>query len=360
MRSVARSSSPSRRAGGSAGSGVSRRGGGRISEVQRSRMLHSAAQVVSEVGYGRMSVARVAGGARVSRRAFYEVFEDREDCFLAVFDHTVALVSERVAEAYGRGDDWCARVRAGLDVLLGFLDGEPGARSLLIVEALGAGPRVLGRRAEVLQQLGAVLHEGGSRARVGRELPPLTGEGVVGAVLSVVHTRLSQERPGRMLGLLNPLMGMIVLPYLGAEAAQRELERPIPRISRAPALRGEGGSRVLAGGLFEGLSMRVTYRTLRVLSAIDEHHGASNREVAVDAGVSDQGQMSKLLSRLKRLGLVENTGHGESNAWRLTARGEEVERAFGVQPDGSDRRSKEMGLYGGRTNRKSPTGGSHT
>jgi AcrR family transcriptional regulator len=353
MRSAARSSSVSpssvsRRGGGPAGSGTGRRGGAQISEVQRSRMLHSAVQVVSEYGYGRMSVARVTGGARVSRRTFYDVFEDREDCFLAVFDDTVARVSDRVAEAYGRGDDWLERVRLALTVLLGLLEEEHGVRSLLIVDALGAGPRVLERRAEVLQRLGASLHEGGSGARVGRDLPPLTGEGVVGAVLSVLHTRLSKERPVRMLGLLGPLMGMIVLPYLGAEAAQLELERPAPRASRASRpRRSEGASRVVGGGLFDGLPMRVTYRTLRVLSVIGEHPGASNRKVAAIAGISDQGQMSKLLTRLERLGLVENTGHGqshgESNAWRLTARGEQVESAVGVQPDSTEHQAQGNG-----------------
>jgi DNA-binding PadR family transcriptional regulator len=74
--------------------------------------------------------------------------------------------------------------------------------------------------------------------------------------------------------------------------------------------------------------MRLTYRTLRVLTAISEQPGASNREVAVHAEVADQGQISKLLARLERLGLIQNTGEGqpsgEPNAWLLTSRGEEI------------------------------------
>jgi DNA-binding PadR family transcriptional regulator len=50
--------------------------------------------------------------------------------------------------------------------------------------------------------------------------------------------------------------------------------------------------------------------------------------VAAHAEVADQGQISKLLARLERLGLIENTGEGqpigEPNAWRLTSRGEEI------------------------------------
>ncbi len=82
--------------------------------------------------------------------------------------------------------------------------------------------------------------------------------------------------------------------------------------------------------------MRLTYRTLLVLSAIAEAPGASNRQVADVAGVHDQGQISKLLSRLERLGLIENTGagqpNGEPNAWTLTTKGVQVEQALRPSP----------------------------
>jgi len=82
----------------------------------------------------------------------------------------------------------------------------------------------------------------------------------------------------------------------------------------------------------EGLGRRVTYRTLRVLAAIAERPGASNREIAGLAGITDEGQISRLLGRLERIGVVERTGRrparGEANAWRLTAWGEEVKKAI--------------------------------
>ena len=69
----------------------------------------------------------------------------------------------------------------------------------------------------------------------------------------------------------------------------------------------------------------MTYRTMRVLGVIKWLPGASNREVADRAGVRDQGQISKLLSRLSALGLIENASRDPSaharNAWRLTAAG---------------------------------------
>jgi DNA-binding MarR family transcriptional regulator len=80
--------------------------------------------------------------------------------------------------------------------------------------------------------------------------------------------------------------------------------------------------------------MRLTYRTTLVLEAIAHRPGVSNRMVADLAGVTDQGQISKLLARLERLGLVENTGvghaKGERNAWALTPLGHQVARRLGT------------------------------
>jgi hypothetical protein len=85
------------------------------------------------------------------------------------------------------------------------------------------------------------------------------------------------------------------------------------------------------------VQMRLTYRTVRVLTAVAElggrGHHPSNREIGTASGVGDQGQISKLLTRLSKLGLIENSGaglaRGAPNAWVLTGKGAEVERAIG-------------------------------
>ena len=132
----------------------------------------------------------------------------------------------------------------------------------------------------------------------------------------MIHARLNARDPKPLAGLLNPLMGMIVLPYRGPEAAERELGRQAPKPRRRPTPAAP------ADPLRE-LGMRLTYRTVRVLLAIAEHPGASSREVADASGISDQGQMSKLLWRLEHLGLIDTAvrhhGRGEPNAWSLTA-----------------------------------------
>jgi AcrR family transcriptional regulator len=298
-------------------------------------MLTAAAQVVAEYGYGGMSVARVTRRAGVSRRTFYDLFEDREDCFIAVFDEAVKRASKLAVEAASAEGSWREQVRAGLATLLVFAGDDPVAGSLLIVDALGAGPRTLARRANVLETLHAFVDRGRSQTKAGNEPPPLTAEGTVGAVLSVIHARLLAQDHGSLIELLNQLTGMIVLPYLGPAAAAKELTRPTPKAARVstPAARSP----------LDDLRMRLTYRTLRVLSAIAALPNASNREIADRAGVSDQGQISKLLARLERLDLIHNIGaaiKGESNAWRLTQKGQEIQQAVGIDDSVSRDRTR--------------------
>jgi AcrR family transcriptional regulator/DNA-binding MarR family transcriptional regulator len=329
-------------------------------------------EVVGERGVGNVTVAHVVARAGISRRTFYELFEDREDCFLATFDYALGLAASVVVPAYQARDAWREGIRAALTALLGFLEDEPGLGALLVVDALGAGPRALARRTSVLSVLIETVDQGRTVGKSGGHAPSLTAEGIVGAVLSVIHARLLKRRSGAdhgpsysgrgwasrsrtqeakcalrpsergrsdapssaaLDGLLNPLMSMIVMPYLGRSAARRELERPVPTVRNAQPPRANP---------LRDLDMRLTYRTVRVLLAIAEHPGASNRQIGEDAGVHDQGQISKLLTRLHKLGLIENIAgagpnvKGAPNEWTLTTKGQDIQHTINAQT-GADR-----------------------
>lgn len=324
------------------GQGSGRR---RVSEIQRARILSAAVEVARERGADAMTVARVVGRAGLSRRTFYELFEDREDCFLAAFDNALARASATVVPAYEGEEGWREQIRAGLTAMLEFFDDEPGLGALLVVDALRAGPGALERRARVLQVLSEAVDQGRLMGKLAPEHPALTAEGVVGLVFSVIHARMLERAPRLMDGsagtgkriqceplsaLVNPLMSMIVLPYLGTSASRKELRMKVSAHPRTPRPHADP---------LKDLDMRLTYRTVRVLMAIAVEPGASNRQVAKAGGVSDQGQMSKLLARLDNLGLIENTGagfpRGEPNAWQLTERGREIEQAIRFDTEAS-------------------------
>jgi AcrR family transcriptional regulator len=298
-------------------------------DPQRARMIAAMVDIVAEHGYRRASVTLVVTKARTSRTTFYEHFGSANECYLAAIDLALARLGEVAAPEYERPGNWVDRMRAALVAVLKTLDTEPTMASLLFVDALQAGPTVYDRRARVVELLRAAVDEGRRATRPGRTPASLTAETLVGGALTLIQSRLMEPRRVRLITLVNPLMSMIVLPYLGPAAARKELERPAPKgPDRSGGVNGWSGA---CANALNGLSIRVTYRTLRVLVAVGETPGACNRAIADAAGVMDQGQISRLLSRLQDHGLIHTVGdrsQWDPHHWYLTGLGEEVERAI--------------------------------
>ncbi len=317
------------RGGRARATAADRRRGGPVSAMQRARLIGAAVPVVDELGWSGVSVADIAARARVSRRTFYDLFANREDCLLAMLDDTVARVEQDLAQAgLNDGAAWVERVRTGLWRILSFLDQDRVLARVCVVQSARGTRRILEARETLLARLVSVIDEGRSQTARGAQTPGLTGEGLAGAALAIVYKRLLNGDEAPLTDLHGELMGMIVLPYLGAAAASRERARPTPQ-PRTPVDNGASvPARARQEDPLRGLPMRLTYRTARVLQTAGQNPGTSNRLIGEGAGLTDQGQVSKLLARLQRLGLLANTGegqaHGEPNAWQLTPLGERV------------------------------------
>ncbi|HSZ68845.1 MAG TPA: TetR/AcrR family transcriptional regulator [Solirubrobacteraceae bacterium] len=338
--SVSSSAAGRRRAAGErrAPAQLAARGGfprDQVSEIQRSRLLVGAVGAIEEYGYARTTVAQITARARVSRRTFYELFEDRDACLAALLEDVVGILEGELAQAELDGLSWRERVRGGLGVVLAFFDREPALARVCVVQGLRGGQAVLECREAILTRIATVLDEGrGSGARAS-DCSPLTAEGLVGAAFAILHARLLHGDREPLAALTGELMGLIVLPYLGPAAARREQTRPTPSTASVAGNRPAAFAGTQSDPLRE-IPMRLTYRTARVLQGIAQRPGVNNRQVAEHAGVQDQGQISKLLARLERLGLTANGGEGhakgEPNAWTLTPLGWQVAQRLQVNP----------------------------
>ncbi len=280
--------------------------------------------------------------AGVPQSAFYEIFESVEDCLSAGFEEGLQRLSEAVGEASGREERWLGKVRAGVVALLGFLDDEPGWGRLLILEAPGAGAAGLecGRRVQGV--LGGLLSEGRGEAIAGGELgpsPALTAELVLGGVFSVIRARMLERDGGRLVELAPSLVGFIVTSYLGPAAASAELVGRSAAAEQAPSLAAE--LPIHSPG---PLPVPVSRRTALVLRAIAAAPRSSNREIADAAGITDEGQISHLLRRLARRGLIEKvaprSGSRRENAWLLTPCGRRVIELLGFASDSDSDRGR--------------------
>ncbi len=333
-----------------------------LAEIQGGRLVAAAVAVVDERGYGEATVARITGRSRVSRRTFYDVFANTEACLAAAVQDLIDAVERELAAGEAlAGLPWVERVRLGLWRILCFFDREPVLARMLVVHSQRGGPAVAAARERALARLTAAVNAGRCENKQAGECSRLTAEGVVGAGVAIVQARLARRQRKPLTGLLGELMAMVVLPYLGAEAARRERARPAPPAPPRPRRARTQAPAVGAPDPLQGLPMRLTYRTARVLDAVGEHPGASNRQVADRAEIADQGQVSKLLARLERLGLLENAGgghqKGEPNAWRLTRQGELVGQRIGAPIHTSNSSNNDSSS---RNNNSNSSSGSHT
>ena len=106
----------------------------------RGRLLVAMGDAVRDAGLPRATVAEVVRRARTSRRTFYEHFEDRETCFLALFDAYSEQLLETVAHAAAGDDPWEERVDRAMAAYLAALALDPELTRSLLREtpALGA------------------------------------------------------------------------------------------------------------------------------------------------------------------------------------------------------------------------------
>jgi AcrR family transcriptional regulator len=278
-----------------------RREGGHVLEMQRRRLLLGYSEVLAEQGLEGVSVDRVCKRAGVSRRTFYDSFTDRDACFLAAFECAVERIAAVIVPLYTAEGRWHVRLRASLVALLELFDAEPAVARMCVVEALKAGPGVLEWRRSLLEVLAEAIDEGRREGR-GAQPPSLTAEGAIGGAMSVIHARLlihpyngvsQRALAGKSLGahrsrtsgggeplveLANPLLSMIVHPYLGPAAAAREFARPVPDSS---SVRKADLTRRMEDP-FKDLPIRFTFRTARAVYA----NSGSSRSDSQCAGLS--------------------------------------------------------------------------
>lgn len=296
-------------------------------DEQQTSILEAIAEAASARGIdgGSVTAAEAIAHAGVTSETFDEMFVDRDECLLCAFDLALERARERMLVAYHAEPRWLDAVKAALAELLRYLEDEPALGRLLIVYSAGGGEQLLRRRVQLLATLAEIVDLGRREAPKHRPQPvAIMGEGVVGAVIAVLQNRLLLRADSTgVTELFGPLVSIIALPYLGAGVARRELVRP------APPVRDPGFGVAAKGIPRDGEDVRLTYRTVRVLVAIADYPGASNREVADHAGIVDQGQISKLLARLQAAALIAKVGatratRGAPNSWQLTDRGDSL------------------------------------
>ncbi len=197
-------------------------------EGARERLVCGMNAAVAEKGYGPTTIADVVRHARVSKRTFYEQFDDKEACFLAAYDaasdHVIGAMTQ--ASAAAAGEPWDARVERVVVAYLGAMAARPELTRTFLVEILGAGPRALARRRETMErfadQMVAFCDELRRDEPALRPVPRALATAVVGGINELVLGAAEHGRAGQLAELRETAATLIRSVLTGPGQATKE------------------------------------------------------------------------------------------------------------------------------------------
>lgn len=137
---------------------------------QRERLVRAMLALVAERGYAATTVPAVVAHARASRNAFYALFSDKQECFLAACEGAAADVLATM-QTFGIESDWLTGVRRGFDVWLRWWEERPGFSLAFLVELPLVGQAAYDRRERFFETFDDLFRRLGERIR--REHPEL-------------------------------------------------------------------------------------------------------------------------------------------------------------------------------------------
>jgi AcrR family transcriptional regulator len=196
-----------------------------VADSQRTRILTAMIEVVAGRGYTETRVVDVIGAAGVSRKTFYELFDSKEDCFLAAYDILLAQVLAAAQAGFGLSPaaPWPERIETGLRAILAHLAAHPGEARFALVEVLAAGPKALSRRDAALREFTGFIENGRAESTI--DLPGSTSLTIAGGISELLYSEVLHGGAARLPARLPELVFLIVLPFLGAERAAEERDR---------------------------------------------------------------------------------------------------------------------------------------
>lgn len=180
----------------------------------RDRLLDAMAQLIREQGFATVTVADVVARARTSRRTFYQHFEDREACFLALFDVLNEYVLGVITEAATGEQPWHERVDRTISAYLGTLAAEPALTQTFIRELPTAGDagwqRAQRMKAQTADQLSRLINEAAEHDPTIHPLSPDAAAFIVGGFLEIAMRAFDADHsPLELRGLATDMVSRL-------------------------------------------------------------------------------------------------------------------------------------------------------
>lgn len=200
-----------------------------VAASQRQRLLDAMAELCSTKGYYETTIAEIVAVAGVSRATYYELFNDKEDCFVATMEEGLRRLQGAVLPVAMRedGGSWPERVLEVADALLAFIAANPTYSKTAMVEALAGGERAFELYSAGTSMIATLLDQVRELASPEVQLPKTTTRAVLGGGEWLIVSEMIAGRTERVPELLPDIMYMAVLPFLGQEEALRQMNAVI-------------------------------------------------------------------------------------------------------------------------------------
>ena len=190
-----------------------------IVESQRERLLAAIAQEVAVSGYRATTITDVVKSASVSTRDFYELFNGKEECFLAAFDVVRDHLEQLIVAAVSEVDDWPHQLVVALRVALDFFGAEPDLARLCLVESVAATPTIAIRFREAVLACEPALARGRAELADPDSLLPGTEDAILGGIVSLATRSIVSGEFDGLSALVPDLVEFSLGPYVGSERA---------------------------------------------------------------------------------------------------------------------------------------------
>jgi AcrR family transcriptional regulator len=191
-------------------------------------MLEAMAETVAAKGYTATTVGDVVARAGVSRKTFYEHFDDKEAAFMAAWEAGVELLFAAIREAAAGEPDPVERMRLATRAYLETLAEQPAFARSFLIEVVAAGPRAEQRRADVHARFAGLVRNLHAEARGQIAMPDVPDElflGVVGAINELVSDRVRTGAVADLPALEEPLLYLQLALFADHETAADAVRR---------------------------------------------------------------------------------------------------------------------------------------
>ncbi len=193
-----------------------------IPRSQRERILNAMAETCARKGYGATTIADICEPAGVSRATFYELFKDKEDCFHAAMELSLADAMAQIVAVYSPDKPWAAMVRDAAAAFLELLASRPAFARMALVEAPSSGERAFELYASGKRVLQSLLDRGRDDPLEEEAIPSSAGRAALAAAESLIVGQILAGNTERLPELLPDIVYIATVPYLGQEEALRQ------------------------------------------------------------------------------------------------------------------------------------------